>query len=145
MTNSSLHRIFVYGSLRSGFKSPAYEYISRYFTFLAEGRVPGLLYDLGEYPAAIPAGTDQFIVGELYEAREGDQFEYVIGQLDDYEGVLVEEGEQPLYRRERTMVFTPQGATEAWVYWYNGDVSGKPLVASGDMVQYLQEKLRQQP
>lgn len=145
MTTTSPYRLFVYGSLRSGFKSPAYEYISRYFSFLADGRVKGYLYDLGEYPAALPGNDDAFIVGELYEVKDADQFQYVIGQLDDYEGVLVEEGEQPLYRREMAQVHTAEGPTEAWVYWYNGDVEGKPLVASGDMIQYLQEKLRQQP
>lgn len=139
------HKLFVYGSLRSGFKSPAYEYISRYFSLVAEGKVRGLLYDLGEYPAALPTNEENFIVGELYEAKDADQFQYVIGQLDDYEGVAVEAGETPLYRREISPIETDQGSFDAWVYWYNGDVTGKPLVASGDMIEYLKEKLRQQP
>ena len=31
MANLDVTYLFVYGSLRSGFKSPAYEYISRHF------------------------------------------------------------------------------------------------------------------
>lgn len=135
------YNLFVYGSLRSGFKSPAYEYISRYFALLCEGRVKGKLYDLGEYPAALPTEEEAYIVGELYQAKDAEQFSYVIGQLDDYEGVLVEPGETPLYRRELAMVETAKGVLHAWVYWYNADVEGKPVVASGDMVQYLRDKL----
>jgi gamma-glutamylcyclotransferase (GGCT)/AIG2-like uncharacterized protein YtfP len=48
-----MNQLFVYGSLRSGFRSPAYEYISRYFTFVANAKVRGELYDLGSYPAGI--------------------------------------------------------------------------------------------
>jgi gamma-glutamylcyclotransferase (GGCT)/AIG2-like uncharacterized protein YtfP len=28
----------------------------------------------------------------------------------------------------------------AWIYWYNGDVSGKPVVASGDILEYMKAK-----
>ncbi len=113
--------LFVYGSLRKGFQSPVYEYISRYFHYLGEAKVPGKLVDMGEYPAAVPNG-DHWI------------------QLDDYEGVNVEEGETQLYRRELSEVHTPEGTVHAWIYWYNQDVSGRPIIASGDILQYIAEK-----
>jgi len=37
-------------------------------------------------------------------------------------------------------VFVANGITPAWIYWYVGNVEGKPLIESGDMVQYLQQK-----
>lgn len=140
MSAPAIYFLFVYGSLRSGFQSQAYEYMSRYFNLVGNGRVKGRLYDLGEYPAALPATEDQFIQGELYQVKNQDDFSYVIGQLDDYEGVLVEAGETPLYRRELAVVETAQGPVTAWVYWYNGDVSGRPFIPSGDLLQYLNQR-----
>ena len=55
MANPGSYQLFVYGSLLSGFKSPAYDYISRYFDLVSDGKVKGLLFDMGEYPAAEPA------------------------------------------------------------------------------------------
>ena len=136
----AMNQIFVYGSLRSGFKHPAYGYLSSFFDFVSMARVKGELYDLGTYPAALPSTKEQWIIGELYTLKEGEDFEWAIEQLDDYEGIHVEENETPLYRRELTTVFTEQGTTEAWIYWYNSDVSGKPIIPSGDTVLYFIEK-----
>ncbi len=47
MTNHASYYVFVYGSLRSGFQSPAYEYISRYFNLFGEAKVKGKLFDPG--------------------------------------------------------------------------------------------------
>lgn len=136
-------RLFVYGSLRSGFQSNAYHYISHYFTLLGEAKVNGNLYDLGQYPAAKPsANSDQFIIGELYDLNEKSAFAWVFGQLDDYEGVVAEEGETALYRRELTPVFINGRAETAWIYWYVGDVTGKPVVASGDILEYFKNKAK---
>lgn len=140
MASPGIYHLFVYGSLRSGFRSPAYEYISRFFNYAGEGKVKGLLFDMGSYPAGIPADTDAFIVGELYIIRDESEFEWAIGQLDDYEGVNVESDEIQLYRRELAEVLTEDKKIQAWLYWFNGDVSDKPAIASGDLMEYLQEK-----
>jgi gamma-glutamylcyclotransferase (GGCT)/AIG2-like uncharacterized protein YtfP len=134
------YQIFVYGSLRSGFRSQAYEYISRFFSLVGQAKVKGKLIDMGEYPAGIPASEEQYIVGELYKIREEKEFSWAMGQLDDYEGVFVEEGEQQLYRREITEVHCNGQVSLAWIYWYNADTSGRPVIASGDILQYLREK-----
>jgi gamma-glutamylcyclotransferase (GGCT)/AIG2-like uncharacterized protein YtfP len=135
-----MYHLFVYGSLRSGFKSQAYEYISRFFNFVGEAKVKGQLFDLGQYPAGIPADKEAFIIGELYEIKNIHEFSWAIGQLDDYEGINVEAGEKQLFRREQTDVFINDKIVKAWIYWYNGDVSGKPLISSGDLIEYLHKK-----
>ena len=140
MANPSVYRLFVYGSLRSGFRSPVYEYISRFFTFMGEAKVKGKLFDMGSYPAGIPANDDHFIIGELYDILDESEFSWAIGQLDDYEGVNVESDEVQLYRRELTDVFINDEVIPAWIYWYNGEVSGRPVITSGDLMEYLQEK-----
>ncbi|HUM64930.1 MAG TPA: gamma-glutamylcyclotransferase, partial [Chitinophagaceae bacterium] len=103
-------------------------------------RVKGRLYDLGEYPAAAPTQDDAFITGELYIIKNEREFSWAIGQLDDYEGVVVESGEQRLYRREIADVYINDAIVPAWVYWYNGDLSGKPFISSGDIMDYLNKK-----
>lgn len=140
MNAQPVHHLFVYGSLRSGFQSHAYEYIRNYFNFVSEGKVKGILADLGEYPAAVPSKEEVFITGELYCLKNADEFGWAFGQLDDYEGVNTEAGETQLYRREQSDIFTANGPVTAWIYWYNGDISGKPMVASGDILQYLADK-----
>jgi gamma-glutamylcyclotransferase (GGCT)/AIG2-like uncharacterized protein YtfP len=140
MTNPGVYQLFVYGSLRSGFHSSVYDYISRFFTYVGDATVKGKLYDLGEYPAGIPVEEDVFIKGELYTIKNQQEFSWAIGQLDDYEGMYVEAGETPLYLRKISEVYINGTATTAWVYWYNGDVTGKPVVASGDILEYLNNK-----
>ncbi|MCC7402726.1 MAG: gamma-glutamylcyclotransferase [Chitinophagaceae bacterium] len=140
MSDYSIYQLFVYGSLRSGFKSPAYEYISRYFSLVGEAKTRGKLFDMGSYPAGLPSKDNSFISGELYVIKRKEEFDWAISQLDDYEGVNVEPDEMQLYRRELTEVYLKEGVTHAWIYWYNGDVSGKTVIASGDLMSYLQQK-----
>ncbi len=140
MTVPVSYQLFVYGSLRSGLRSPAYEYISRFFQFVSEAKVRGKLFDMGSYPAGIPSNEDNFIIGELYRANNENEFSWAIGQLDDYEGVTVEPDEVQLYRREITEVYLNNQKTDAWIYWYNGDVSGKEVIGSGNLIEYLQQK-----
>jgi gamma-glutamylcyclotransferase (GGCT)/AIG2-like uncharacterized protein YtfP len=134
-----IHSLFVYGSLRSGFKSPAYEYIHRYFSFVGDAKVKGRLYDLVNFSAGVPADNG-FIIGELYTIKEQNEFGWAIGQLDDYEGLAAEPDEIQLFRRDLVEVFVNEQKTIAWVYWYNGDVQGRPVIESGDLLEYLQQK-----
>lgn len=95
---------------------------------------------MGTYPAGIGTDSDSFIIGELYQAKNEHEFSWAIGQLDDYEGVTVEPDEVQLYRREVTQVHINGQVTDAWIYWYNGDVSGRPAIVSGDLMEYMQHK-----
>lgn len=137
--NTPVMHLFVYGSLRQGFQNPFFDYIKNHFTYVCDGKVKGCLYDLGEYPAALP-GPDCKIIGELYAANSEDDFYWAISQLDDYEGLNPEEGEAVFYKRETTSVYHNGGETEAWIYWYTGDVTGKPVVESGDVLEYAKRK-----
>ena len=140
MNKTEVYKLFVYGSLRSGFRSPAYEYVSKFFSLEGEAKVQGKLFHLESHTAAIPSGENTFIIGELYRINNVNEFSWAIGQLDDYEGVIGDADEPKLYRREITEVYLGNQVTDAWIYWYNGDVQGKPLIASGDLLQYLQQK-----
>lgn len=139
---TTTYQLFVYGSLRSGFRNPAYEYLTRYFHLIGEAVVQGKFYDNGSYPVAIHTSEDAFITGELYVLNNPDEFNWAIEQLDDYEGLNVEVGETPMYKRELATVFQEGAPSNAWVYWYNGSVQGMAEIATGDVLKYLQEKNR---
>lgn len=140
MTNHASYFVFVYGSLRSGFQIAAYEYISQYFNLFGKAKVKGKLFDTGSYPAAVPVQQDSFILGELYLVKNENEFSWAIAQLDDYEGVVVEKHEHPLYRREIADIYINDAIVPAWIYWYSGDVTGKQEISSGDMMDYLKKK-----
>ena len=136
-----IYQLFVYGSLRSGFHHPAFEYISRHFSLVGNGKIKGLLYDTGAYPGAVQTTDERFIIGEVYRIKDEEEFDWAIAQLDDYEGVDAEQGETALFKRESTLAHLDTGkTTQAWVYWFKGNVFQKPVIASGDTLQYYKEK-----
>ncbi len=128
---TEIYSLFVYGSLRSGFQHPAYAYISRYFTLAGTARVQGSLYDMGDFPAAVPTTEEAYIVGELY---------HINNKADDYEGLFAEPGDPQLYKRETAIIHLNNQTVTAWIYWFNGDVSGRPRIESGDLLQYIRDK-----
>jgi len=141
METSSSLQLFVYSSLRKGFHLEAYEYLVKYFSFAGMGKVKGILRDSGTEPVATPTEKNTFIKGELYTLNNKDDFSWVFGQLDEYEGLVAAQGEKILYRRELTKVYKDDGGiTDAWIFWFAGDVSGKPVIDSEDALEYLKSK-----
>lgn len=138
--NNETQQIFVYGSLRSGFHHPAFQYLFKYFHLIGDAKVQGVLYDNGDYPVAKPTSEEKFIVGELYQINSPVEFPYAIEQLDDYEGIIVEVGEMPMYKRELVTVLHNGQPQPAWIYWYNGNTQGLPEIPSGDALLFMQQK-----
>lgn len=137
-------QIFVYGSLRSGFQAPAFEYISRYFEMVSDARVKGYLYDMGEFPAALPTDDEAYLIGELYRIKNQDEFYWAMEQLDSYEGIHADPEDAALsYKREITTVYTANGTTTAWIYWFTEPIINHPIIASGDVLEYLHQKQNQ--
>ncbi len=134
---STTLQLFVYGSLRSGFRNPAYQYLSNYFTLIGEAVVQGKFYDKGDYPVAIPDNGDHYITGELYAAKDEEGFDWAIAQLDDYEGLNVEPDEKPWYTRELVTVYKDGKPSSSWIYWYNDSVEGMPEIEVGDIMKYI--------
>ncbi|HAO46949.1 MAG TPA: gamma-glutamylcyclotransferase [Ferruginibacter sp.] len=138
--STEIYNLFVYGSLRSGFRNPVYQYLTKYFHLRGEAVVKGKLYDMGEFPVARPTTEEKFISGELYAINDPREFSWAIGQLDDYEGLNAEEGETAPYKREEVIAYQDGQPHTSWIYWFNGNVDGKPEIESGDLLQYLQQK-----
>lgn len=130
-------KLFVYGSLRSGFRTDAYAYLTDFFNFLGPATVQGKLYHNGVVPVATPGTGNDVIVGELYELKKISDFNWAFGQLDDYEGLSVEPGETAPYKREITLVNFNSQPHAAWIYWFNGSTEGFPELDTDDLLKYF--------
>ena len=60
------NRVFFYGTLRTGFNRTTRAGIDQFLKFAGNGWISGKLFDLGIYPAAVPA-TDARVRGEVFE------------------------------------------------------------------------------
>src|SRR5687768_10199370 len=75
----SRHLVFVYGSLRRG-NTRAMSVRFPEATYVAEGKVRGSLYDLGEYPGLVLDGEASVVTGEMYEVDDD-----TLHRLDKFE------------------------------------------------------------
>ncbi len=129
--------LFIYGSLRQDFNNPAFSYISQYFNFVGNAYVQGKLVDMGEFPAGVFSIEGHKIIGELYQIKQPEQYDWAFAQLDDFEGVLVEANETPDFIRQQTTVFLPNNETvQSWIYWYNGNTNNNPIIESGNIFDF---------
>ena len=85
-----------YGTLMAPFNRPGRQRITPKLTFKGRGTIRAALYDLGIYPAAIPADDNSTLWGETYEASEAAS---VLAALDEIEGYRPNEPERSLYTR----------------------------------------------
>lgn len=104
-------------------------------TYLGRGWVSGQLYDVGLYPAAVPASEGR-IWGEVYETHEPAP---VLDALDEIEGYDPNDADRSLYQRQQVEVTFPDGlvTTTAWIYFYNAPLGQAERIPSGDYLAHL--------
>lgn len=102
-------------------------------------RIPGVLFDFGRFPGAVPpseapsstgapSGDDRPVVhGELFRLTHPR----TLTVLDRYEGYDPDRESRSLFVRRPVDLIAP-AETTAWVYWYNGDPSEGQRIPSGD-------------
>jgi gamma-glutamylcyclotransferase (GGCT)/AIG2-like uncharacterized protein YtfP len=118
------HKIFVYGTLRPGVSEPV--------------MVPGQMFDLGWFPGVVgvpdePVGpmffaeneVEHFFMAEIIEVDDE-----TLARLDSYEGYNPNHPASSLYVRKAYQ--------DGFIYQYNGNVSGKLPVPTGDWLEYTQ-------
>jgi gamma-glutamylcyclotransferase (GGCT)/AIG2-like uncharacterized protein YtfP len=126
--------VFFYGTLMAGFDRRRRAGIDTKLRFRGRGSIRAALFDLGIYPAAVPAPEGR-VWGELYEMADS---ETVLAALDDIEGYRADDPDKSLYRRERTDVTMTDGqAEQAWVYFYNAPLGRAQRIASGDYLEHV--------
>jgi gamma-glutamylcyclotransferase (GGCT)/AIG2-like uncharacterized protein YtfP len=129
--------VFFYGTLMTPFNRTAQLHIDQHLMFRGRGTIAAALFDLGIYPAAVPA-ADSRVCGEVYELMNQ---RVVLDALDELEGYRPGEPETSLYTRALTPVTLDDGSTvNAWAYFYNAPLGRAERIESGDYLEYLRVK-----
>jgi gamma-glutamylcyclotransferase (GGCT)/AIG2-like uncharacterized protein YtfP len=125
--------VLFYGTLMAGFDRRRRAGIDEKLTYRGRGSLQGSLFDLGIYPAAIPA-TEGVIWGEVYEMSDPTA---VLAALDDIEGYRQDDPDKSLYARAVADVTMPDGrVVQAWVYFYNAPLGKASRIPSGDYLEH---------
>ena len=128
-------RVFFYGTLMSPFNRPGRQRITPKLAFIGRGTIAAALFDLGIYPAAVPAEDESVVWGELYEIQDSTS---VLAVLDEIEGHRPNEPDRSLYTRSLVEVALADGRTEqAWAYFYNAPLGRAQRIESGDYLEHL--------
>ena len=126
--------VFFYGTLMSGFRRQGRARLDHSLNPVGRGSIPAALFDLGIYPAAVPA-SDSRVWGEVHEMLDTDA---VLSALDEIEGYRPEQPETSLYTRAKMPVTFEDGHEDsAWVYLYNAPLGKAQRIVSGDYLQHL--------
>jgi gamma-glutamylcyclotransferase (GGCT)/AIG2-like uncharacterized protein YtfP len=126
--------VFFYGTLMSGFQRPGRARLDRVLTPVGRGWIHAALFDLGIYPAAVPA-SDSRVWGEVHHMLDTDS---VLATLDEIEGFSLSEPDKSLYLREEIPVMFDDGrVANAWVYFYNAPLGRAERINSGDYLEHL--------
>ena len=129
--------IFFYGTLMAGFDRRRRAGIDDKLAYVGRARMQGHLFDLGLYPALVPAPDGQ-VWGEVYRTEAPAE---VLAALDDIEGYRADDPDKSLYSRQLARVILPDGsADEAWVYFYNAPLGQALRIASGDYLAHVRGK-----
>ena len=126
--------VFFYGTLMTPFNRTGRLRLDRHLSFKGRGTIRAALFDLGIYPAAVPASDSQ-VTGEVYELTEPVP---ALRALDELEGYRPGDPETSLYTRTRTPVHLDDGTTaDAWTYFYNAPLGRAERIESGDYLEHL--------
>ena len=124
------HFVFVYGSLRRG-NAGAMSVRFPNAVYVAEGRVRGSLYDLGEYPGLVMDGAVSFVTGEVYQVDDD-----TLNRLDKFE--LTSD-----YSRKQVEVEHGLERTDCWIYVPDrvAEFFGNyELIESGDWITHVRSR-----
>jgi gamma-glutamylcyclotransferase (GGCT)/AIG2-like uncharacterized protein YtfP len=126
--------VFFYGTLMTPFHRTGRRRVEQHLAYRGRGSIGAALFDLGIYPAAVPA-SDSRVWGEVYEMTHPT---IVLQALDELEGFRASEPESSLYTRALTPVTLEDGQlVEAWAYFYNAPLGRAERITSGDYLEHL--------
>ena len=127
--------VFFYGTLMSPFNRPGRQRVDPKLNYTGRGTIKAALFDLGIYPAAVPADDQSMVWGEVYETSDTAS---VLSSLDEIEGYRPTEPDRSLYTRTLTDVTLEDGRVhKAWAYFYNAPLGRAQRILSGDYLEHL--------
>jgi gamma-glutamylcyclotransferase (GGCT)/AIG2-like uncharacterized protein YtfP len=129
--------VFFYGTLMAGFDRRRRAGIDSKLAYVGRGSILAALFDLGIYPAAVPAHEGR-VWGEIYEMTDAPT---VLAALDEIEGYRADDHDRSLYTRGEADVTLPDGSrARAWVYFYNAPLGQAPRIPSGDYLEHVKAR-----
>jgi gamma-glutamylcyclotransferase (GGCT)/AIG2-like uncharacterized protein YtfP len=127
--------LFVYGSLRPALAPSSVQPLLERMVPLGPASIPGRLYDLGLYPAALldPA-AETCILGEVFRLPDARA---MLAALDAYEDFDPADPAASLYLRVRHPATLADGSQLlCWVYVYTLAPQNAVLIPDGDYVRW---------
>ncbi len=129
---SDPEHIFVYGTLRSESDHPMARRLSSQARLVGKGSVPGRLYDMGWYPAAMfDANEKRSIIGEVFALKPGGK---LLAELDAYEA-----GDPNYVRAPFEVTLTDGRSLTAWAYGVSKAPKAR-LIQGGDFIAHRNAK-----
>lgn len=115
--------LFVYGALRKGASN---DWRMKSARWLGAAQVPGTLVKIDWYPGLVLEG-ETLVKGEVYEI--GPE---LLGELDEFEGIGLEDERNGEYRRIQAEVSLGGEPATVWIYEWLKGIDGYEVVDSGD-------------
>ena len=126
--------VFFYGTLMAGFDRRRRAGMDAKLKYLGRGSIRAALFDLGLYPAAVPA-PDGVVWGELYEMRRRA---HGAGRPRRDRRLPARRSRPQPVRALPVDVALPDGTSDsAWVYFYNAPLGGAKRIPSGDYLEHV--------
>jgi gamma-glutamylcyclotransferase (GGCT)/AIG2-like uncharacterized protein YtfP len=122
--------LFVYGTLQPRHAPAKMARLAAKLRPVGKGFIRGVLYDLGEYPGAVPdLNAKRRIAGTVMELPQDKS---VLRELDAFEGFDPEAPERSEFvRQQHTVELSAGEMLECWIYRYNGKPDATCIIASG--------------
>jgi gamma-glutamylcyclotransferase (GGCT)/AIG2-like uncharacterized protein YtfP len=99
-------------------------------SFIADAKVSGSLYDLGDYPGLLLSEPNSLVFGEVYEVDDE-----TLNQLDDFEA-------SSNYWRNQVEISIDTHRRMCWTYEPNPEFYClRKLITSGDWIEYAKTKI----
>jgi gamma-glutamylcyclotransferase (GGCT)/AIG2-like uncharacterized protein YtfP len=129
--------VFFYGTLMAAFRRPRGMSVDPRLTSCGRGSISAMLFDLGTFPAAVPA-TGSLVKGEVHRMTDAAG---LLSGFDGVEGFDPSKPDDSLYVRvEVPVTFDDGSVARAWVYFYSAPLERAQRIESGDYLEYLQHK-----
>jgi gamma-glutamylcyclotransferase (GGCT)/AIG2-like uncharacterized protein YtfP len=126
--------LFVYGILRPESLHPMARRLRIGARHVGKGSVPGVLYDLGYYPAAFfREDARARVQGDVFELKPDGK---LLALLDDYEGTG-----RFYHRLVLEIALAKGGSIRAWAYGVGEPLRAR-LIGSGDFIAHVNARKR---
>ena len=122
--------LFVYGTLRKDYDLKLKNRVAKALKYSGRAKVGASMYGIGRYPGAVKDRSGREVIGDVFEVSDP---EAVFKVLDKYEG-------DEFVRRKAKVRMRRGGELNAWIYWYDPDVSGRTPIRHKDYLNYLKNK-----